>query len=229
MKKLKSRIKLTLLFSLLLLCAGQLKAQDYTLDDAAIDTLIDKSHDFTYKLQPLLIGEVRFSYEKVRAPQVSNEYGIGYVYKAYLKGDGGFLAFDGKNVKGVSIRMSQRHYTSKKNKAPFGFSHGPLFGYRFLVFEKDALREDDSSRNIGRLYQHALDLSYQAGRQFLVSNHITLEIAGSLGGRIKYAKATGAGELLDNNIIGHKFMEDNDSILSWVPLPQLKLAVGYSF
>lgn len=229
MKKMRSRFWLPSLFLTLFFFVGKAQAQDAELEEAAIDTVIDQSHDLTYKLQPLLFGEVRLSYEKVRAPQVSNEYGIGYIYKAFLKDGGDFPDYEAKNVKGVSVRMSQRHYTSKKQKAPFGFFHGPLFGYRFMVFEEDVFGMADSPRRIGRLYQNAADLSYQLGSQFLLNDHFTLEIAGSLGGRIKYGRSTGAEELLENNIIGYHFRKDRDSILSGAPLLQLKLAVGYSF
>ncbi|MFD2513838.1 ABC transporter ATP-binding protein [Pontibacter locisalis] len=214
---------------MLFLCAGNVKAQEESWEEVEPDTVIDAAHDLILKLQPLLIGEVRLSYEKLRVAKVSNEYGIGYVYRAFLKEDGSYTALDGKRVNGVSIRMSQRHYTTKKQKAPFGFFHGPLFGYRFLVFEKDALGVTDASRSIGRLYQNSMDLSYQLGWQLLLDDHFTMEVAGSLGGRAKYARATGAEELLVDNIYGHHLMQDRDAIFSVVPLPQLKLSVGYSF
>lgn len=222
------------LLMLLFISEGHLaNAQNQNYSEAQIDTLIDKEHDLTYKVQPFLLGEVRLSYEKVRAPKVSNEYGIGYVYKAYLDGGSFFPDFSEKNVLGISVRMSQRHYTSKKRKAPFGFFHGPLFGYRFLVFEKGVLETgefgDPGNRVIGRLYQNSMDLSYQIGGQFLLGEHITMEIAGSLGGRVKLARATNAEDLLENSIIGHHIIRDSDSIFSWVPLPQLKIALGYSF
>jgi hypothetical protein len=213
------------------LCVKQAKAQN--ISEAAMDTLIDRKHDLTYKLQPLLIGEIRLSYEKVRAPKVSNEYGIGYIYKAYLDNGSMFPGFAEKNVGGFSIQMSQRHYTSKKYKAPRGFFHGPLLGYRFMVFEKDIFSSgefgDPGNRVLGRLYQNSLDLSYQIGGQFLLGEHITLEIAGALGGRLKYANARNAGDLLENSIIGHPILTDRSSILLWVPVPQLKIAIGYSF
>lgn len=225
------------LLALFFLGAGTVHAQQQQQDpDANEIREIDKDHDRVVKLHPLQLGEVYVSMEKLRTERISNEYGIGYIYKSYLKGEtDDWQDFEAKDVKGVGIHMSQRHYTSKTKSAPFGFFHGPVFGYRFLVFEKnvfDLPEQDPSSpdfRYVGRLYQNSLDLSYRIGGQFLLGNHFTMEVAGSLGGRVKYAKATTAEELLPEHIIGYKLIKDESSYLAATPLAQLKFSIGYSF
>ncbi|WP_162427951.1 ABC transporter ATP-binding protein [Pontibacter pudoricolor] len=197
---------------------------------------IDKAHDRIIKLHPVQLGEIYLSLEKLRTGRVANEYGIGYIYKSYLKdGTEDWGNFEAKDVLGVGIHMSQRHYTSKKKSAPFGFFHGPVFGYRFLLFDKDVFElpeQDPTSPNyrfVGRLYQHSLDLSYQIGYQHLLGRHFTLELAGALGGRVKYAKASSADELLPEHIIGYELIRDESSYIAATPLGKLKFSVGYSF
>ncbi|NEM96215.1 ABC transporter ATP-binding protein [Pontibacter burrus] len=223
------------LLALFFLGAGAVQAQQQDPDATDIREM-DKDHDRIIKIHPLQLGEVYVSMEKLRTERISNEYGIGYIYKSYLKGEtDDWQDFEAKNVKGVGIHMSQRHYTSKTKSAPFGFFHGPVFGYRFLVFEKnvfDLPEQDPSSPNfryVGRLYQNSLDLSYRIGGQFLLGNHFTLEVAGSLGGRVKYAKATTAEELLPEHIIGYELIKDESSYLAATPLAQLKFSIGYAF
>ena len=197
---------------------------------------IDKAHDRIIKFHPLQLGEIYLSLEKLRTERIANEYGIGYIYKSYLKdGSDDWEDFEAKDVLGVAVHMSQRHYTSKKKDAPFGFFHGPVFGYRFLLFDKDVFElpeQDPTSPNyryVGRLYQHSLDLSYQIGYQYLVGRHFTLELAGALGGRVKYAKASSAKELLPEHIIGYEIISDESSYIAATPLGKLKFSVGYAF
>ncbi len=131
--------------------------------------------------------------------------------------------------------MSQRKYPKKNAGSPFGFFHGFVFGYRFIAFGENVFGlpaqdpGDPDYRFVGRLYQNSLDLSYQLGVQFKLSNHLTAEAAGALGGRAKYALAKNAGELLTDNIIGHAVVAEDNSAIFVVPLPQLNLSVGYAF
>lgn len=223
------------LLSLFILAAGAAKAQEQDLDAPDVQGM-DKAHDRIIKVHPLQLGEVYLSLEKLRTERVSNEYGIGYIYSSYLKGEtDDWQDFEAKDVMGIGIHMSQRHYASNKKHAPFGFFHGPVFGYRFLVFDKNVfeLPEQDPTspdyRFVGRLYQNSVDVSYRIGGQFLLGNHFTLELAGSLGGRVKYAKATSADELLPQHIIGHELIKDESSLVAATPLAGLKFSVGYSF
>ncbi|RAU84126.1 ABC transporter ATP-binding protein [Pontibacter arcticus] len=196
---------------------------------------IERDHDRHLKLYPLHAGEIHLGYEKMRAARVSNEVDVAYVYRSYLKSDDFFLPEE-KKVKGMSVRLSQRHFTSKKRRGtPFGFFHGPMFGYRYLAFEDNAFElpelspSDPDYRYVGQLTQHSIDLSYQLGWQFKLSRHFTTELSLAMGARAKYAKAVGAAELLGENIIGHVFKEDDNSAMLITPVPQLKFAVGYSF
>ncbi|MFD2999686.1 ABC transporter ATP-binding protein [Pontibacter toksunensis] len=194
---------------------------------------IDTSYDRVVKLYPLQIGEVYLGYEKMRAERISNEFGLSYIYWSFLKGDD--WVPERKNAKGLGIRMSQRKYTAKNEGAPFGFFHGPVFGYRFVAFEQnvfDLPAQDPSEpgyKFIGRLYQHSLDLGYQLGVQFKLSNHLTADIGGAIGGRVKFALANNADELLPEHIIGRSVAAENNSAIFVVPLPQLNLSVGYAF
>ncbi|MCJ8165386.1 ABC transporter ATP-binding protein [Pontibacter sp. E15-1] len=195
--------------------------------------LINTDHDRVLKLNPLQLGEVSVAYEKVRTARVSNEIGLSYIYRTFLNEDA-WVPTE-KRVHGIGIRMSQRKYTKKNIGHPFGFFRGFVFGYRFMLFEKDVfgLPEQDPGdpdyRFIGRLYQNSLDLSYQVGGQFKLSKHLTAEAAGALGVRAKYALATNAGDLIAERMVGHMLAQENSSALFVVPLPQLKLTVGYSF
>ena len=212
--------------------AGVAQAQGHN-DEDTEDKVLNKDHDRIIKFRPFDIGQVSFTYEKLRSSRVSNELGIGYIYKSYLK-DSGFTPAD-KKVNGLSVRMSQRHYTSNKKMAPFGFYHGPVFGYRLLIFEKDVFGtestppSDPNYRYIGRLYQNSIDLSYQIGGQFQLGKHLTSEIGLALGGRLKYARSVGAEEILAQRIIGHELVAEQNSAIFAVPLAQLNFSVGYSF
>ena len=207
----------------------------YAQEQEEEERTIDRSHDRLIKVHPLQVGEVYLSYEKLRTARVSNEIGISYVYQAYFKDDWPF-GLDEVDVNGVHIRMSQRYYTSKKKRGtPFGFFYGPMFGYRLMIFEKNALGQNDLApsdpnyRYVGRLYQNSLELAYQIGGQFKLVNHLTMEISGGLGGRVKYARSVGAEELLTDNIIGHAVVAERNSAIFITPLPQLNVSLGYSF
>ncbi|GAB3194372.1 hypothetical protein ABID22_000236 [Pontibacter aydingkolensis] len=197
------------------------------------DKVLNPEHDRIIKFRPLDIDQVSFAFEKLRSSRVSNELGISYIYNSTFKGSG-FLP-DEKKVNGLGVRMSQRHYTSQKKQSPFGFYHGPVFGYRLLVFEKNVFGVEDlppsdpDYRFVGRLYQNSLDLSYQLGWQFQLGRHFTLETGAGLGGRVKYARAVGADELLTDNIIGHAVVAEKNSAIFLVPLPQFNFSIGYSY
>ncbi|GAB3826073.1 hypothetical protein GCM10028895_36440 [Pontibacter rugosus] len=137
---------------------------------------------------------------------------------------------------GLHVRMSQRYYTTKKHRGtPFGFFHGPLFGYRFMVFEENVFGLPEQNPNdadyqfVGRLYQNTVELNYQVGGQFKLGRHLTAELSAALGGRLKYALSKGAGELLTDNIIGHALTAEDNSAIFVVPSPQLNFSIGYSF
>jgi hypothetical protein len=224
-----------ILLTIFIVTAGIATAQERDPDAADIRE-INTEHDRIIKINPLQIGAIYFSFEKLRTERVANEYGIGYVYKSYLKnGTDDWKDFEDREVMGIAIHMSQRYYNSTKREAPFGFFHGPVFGYRFLVFEKNAFNlpeQDPASPNfryVGRLYQNSLDVSYQLGWQFLLGKGFTTEFAGSLGARVKYAKATSADELLPQYVIGHELISDESSYIALAPLPQFKFSLGYSF
>lgn len=197
---------------------------------------IEREHDRHLKLYPLQFGEVHLAYEKMRMARISNEVDVAYVYRSYLKSNDGFFLPEEKEVNGISVRLSQRHFTSKKRRGtPFGFFHGPMFGYRFLAFKDNAFGlpelspSDPDYRFVGQLTQHSIDLSYQLGGQFKLSRHFTTELSLAIGARAKYAKAVGAEELLEQYIIGHMLKKDDNAAIFAVPVPQLKFAVGYSF
>lgn len=236
MKKLRLFSCLLWLAAILILPIGTANAQKHEYEDLdePESKVINPEHDKIIKFRPLDIGQVSFSYEKLRTSKVSNEIVVSYIYKAFFKD--GFIPQD-KKVNGIGIQMSQRHYTSKKKESPFGFYHGPKFGASLAVFEKDVFGEqysNPSSDNfVGRLTQNSIDLGYLIGGQFQLGKHMTLDIGGSLGGRLKYANANGAEKdglnLLTQNIIGHELKTDQNSAIFWVPLPQLHFSVGYSF
>ncbi|MBX0333813.1 ABC transporter ATP-binding protein [Pontibacter sp. HSC-14F20] len=217
-----------------LICfVAQAQETEQEREDRTIMMNIDRDHDKTIKLHPLHYGEVFVSYEKVRAPSVSNEFGLSYFYKLHMKGDG--WTTNTKDVLGIGIRMSQRYYTSKKKPAPFGFFHGPMFSYRFIVFERnvfdlpDLPPNDPDFRYVGRLYQNALDLSYHLGYQFQLGRHFTTELSGGIGGRVKIANATNGADLIKENIIGHVVHSDDGAVITVGPSPQLNFSIGYSF
>lgn len=222
-----------LMCALLLLPLSAAMAQQTSVSEDE-ELNINTDHDKIIKLHPLQLGELYLSYEKMRAERVSNEFGLSYIYKAYLDG-GSFFVDNDKSVTGIVIRMSQRHYTSRKRRGtPFGFFHGPMFGYRFMAFEDNALEVDQNPsspdyRYVGRLYQNSLELNYQLGWQFKLGQQFTGEVSGALGGRVKYALAKGAGDLLADYIIGHELITEDNSAIFVVPSPQLNLSVGYSF
>lgn len=202
-------------------------------EDRAEMLNIDREHDRVFKIHPLHYGEIFISYEKVRAPDISNEFGLSYFYKLHMKGDG--WSTNAKDVMGIGIRMSQRYYPSKQKRAPFGFFHGPMFSYRFIVFERnvfdlpDLPPNDPDFRYVGRLYQNVLDLSYHLGYQFRLGRHFTTEVSGGLGVRGKFATARNGADLIKENIIGHVVHSDDAAVVTVGPSPQLNFSIGYSF
>jgi hypothetical protein len=234
MKRLCSPLlPVTFLICLLALGKAHGQIEEQQREDRAEMINIDRDHDKTIKIHPLHYGEIFVSYEKVRAPNISNEIGISYLYKSYLKGEG--FTPEAKDAMGIAIRMSQRYYTSKKKRAPFGFFHGPMFSYRFTVFERNVFGlpelppNDPDFRFVGRLYQNVFDLSYHLGYQFQLGRHFTTELSGGLGGRVKFATATNGGDLIEQKIIGHVVHVDEGAVLSVGPSPQLNFSIGYSF
>ncbi|WP_187262886.1 ABC transporter ATP-binding protein [Pontibacter beigongshangensis] len=236
----RNPISCLLLFLLMLpLLHAQAQEQDAT--DARFEAPADPAHDKVLKLHPaqLGLGELYVGYERSRTGYVSNEIGLSYIYRIYLQdGDSRTSRDLPVNTYGVGIRMSQRNYTSKKGNAPFGFFYGPAFGYRFLLFEDSSYelfglpepsQTDPNARYVGRLYLNTFDLSYQLGGQFRLNRHLTLEIAGGLGARLKYAYARDANKLLEGLFVGEKLISDSNGLVLVTPLPQLKLSVGYSF
>ncbi|SFU63896.1 hypothetical protein [Pontibacter akesuensis] len=232
----KKRIyQLLLLPLLLLLLTPAMAQQDDDQEMRNEDLLIDKAHDRVLKLNLLRMGAVQVSYEKMRSERISNEIALGYVYRGYFKGDS-FFSPDKVNADGVEVRMSQRYYTSKKySGTPFGFFHGPVFGYRFMVFEENVFNlpernpQDPDYRFVGRLYQNTLELAYQAGGQFKLGRNFTAEVSAILGGRLQYVLAKGANELLTDNIRGYDLVAEENSAILLDPTPQLNISVGYSF
>jgi len=221
-------------FGILWLALLLLLPLSHTLAQSSDDELPDTTYDRIFKVHPLQIGEIYFSYEKMRTARISNEFGLSYVYQGFLK-SGDFLP-DAVKVGGAQVRMSQRYYTSKKHDGvPFGFFHGPIFGYRFMAFEEGALGSPSESpsspgsRVVGRLYQNTLELSYQLGGQFMLGKRFTGEVSAALGARLKYALSKNADELLPDNIIGHTLASEPNSAIFVTPSPQLNVSVGYAF
>ncbi len=239
MRKESKRAVILYFLLLLLLPFGYTQAQtleeEEELEEEELQEIrnIDHDHDRLFKLHPLQFGEVYLAYEKVRAPRISNEIGLGYVYSSGLKGDMWFP--ENKKTTGIAVRMSQRYYPTKKKLAPFGFFHGPMFGYKFLAFEENVFGlhelppDDPNYKFVGRLYQNSLELNYQLGGQFMLSNHLTLEIAGGLGGRLKYARAVGGEQEMLDTIIGHVLTSDENSVIAAVPTPHLKISIGLAY
>ncbi|MFT2007046.1 ABC transporter ATP-binding protein [Pontibacter sp. 13R65] len=226
---------------LLLIPLLSVQAQDEQAIDSKFEAPANPAHDKLIKLHPLQLGlgEIYVGYERSRTGFVSNEIGLSYINRIYLKdGDSRFSRDKPVNTHGVGIRMSQRHYTSKKGSAPFGFFHGPTFGYRFILFQDSSYKlfglpepnqTDPNVRYVGRLYLNTFDLAYQLGGQFRLTQHLTLEIAGGIGARLKYAFSRDADELLEDLFVGKKIISDTNGSILVTPLPQLKLSVGYSF
>ncbi|TXK52819.1 ABC transporter ATP-binding protein [Pontibacter qinzhouensis] len=226
---------------LLVLSLVSVQAQRLDSLEAKFEAPANPGHDKVIKLHPvqLALGEIYLGYERARTQFVSNEIGFSYIHRIYLKDGDSHTSRDlPLNTHGVGIRMSQRHYTSKKGNAPFGFFHGPSFGYRFILFQDSSYeilglpepnQTDPDARYVGRLYLNTFDLTYQLGGQFKLSNHFTLEVAGGIGGRLKYAYARDADELLHDLFVGKEVLSDTNGAFLVTPLPQLKLSVGYSF
>ncbi|WP_161889460.1 ABC transporter ATP-binding protein [Pontibacter russatus] len=222
--------QLLLVIALLWMPLTQVQAQDGYEDDMEEEEV---ERYRVLKVNPFQLGDVSLSYEKMRTNRISNEIAFSYIYRSFLQGDGGLP--EDVRVQGAGIRMSQRKYSNKASGKPYGFFHGFVFGYRFMAFEEGVfgLPEhapgDPDYRLVGRLYQNSLDLSYQLGVQFRLSEHLTAEAAGALGARAKYALAKNAGALLTDNIIGHALVAEDNSAVFVVPAPQLILSVGYAF
>ncbi|PRY10974.1 hypothetical protein CLV24_112101 [Pontibacter ummariensis] len=190
-----------------------------------------RAYTHVIKLHPLQLGEVYLSYEKMRTEHISHEFGFSYVYSSYVKGDD--YIPDNVKVSGLHVRMSQRCYTSKKHgPVPLGFFHGPLFGYQLLAYDEHVFGEAEQApnqRELGRMYLNALELNYQAGGQFKLNQHLTMELAMALGGRLKYVRAENADKLLTTYTIGHALIAEKNSAMFLVPSPQLNISLGYSF
>jgi hypothetical protein len=226
-KDLLYRMLLALVLLILPLSSTYAQSDAYEPDTTKVNRRVIKIH-------PIQLGEIYLSHEKMRTERISNEIGIGYIYYSYLKGNDWMP--EKADAQGLAVRMSQRRYTTKNlTGSPYGFFHGPVFGYRLLVFEEnvfglaDQNPQSPDSRIVGRLYENSLDLGYHLGVQFEITRHLTTEVAAGFGGRVKLARATNADELLTEHIIGHAVAAEKNSAIFVSPLPQLKISLGYSF
>ncbi|WP_114777342.1 ABC transporter ATP-binding protein [Botryobacter ruber] len=243
MKKINS-LFVAACFFLLLLPLSAVQAQtedddDYRNEQEYRQKILAGNPNRILKVHPLQLGEIYLAYERVRAGDVSNELGLSYIYRTYLKdGDSNLSRDKARDTKGLALRMEQRHYTSKEGNAPYGFFHGPFFGYRFLLFDDSSYEifnqpepdvNDPDARYIGRLFLNTFDLAYRFGYQFRLNKHFALEVAGGLGVRAKYGYSKNANELLQDLFVGKEITSQRNGVLLATALPQFKVALGYSF
>jgi hypothetical protein len=196
-----------------------------------------------WKVRPLQFGEYYVAFENVKETDQTNEIGIGYIYKSFVRAaekDKNTLtglysnfvddeAYTVSDCNGLIMRMSQRNYTSADREAPFGFYHGPAVTLRFIAFQGDLLRESPEEV-IGRLYQGVLAFHYQVGYQTSIGKHLTLEVFGGVGARLKVATAKlSKGRVEERVIAPLKISPDNNSAIGAAPELHFNMSVGYAF
>ena len=202
----------------------------------------ERTHSGIWKVRPLQFGEYYISYENVKESDQSNEIGLGFIYRSFVRATekdrntlagfyGNFL--DGEDyaiseTAGIVLRMSQRNYTSVTKGAPNGFYHGPAITYRFIAFHPDLLRNYENEA-IGRMYQHVLAFHYQLGYQIILAKHISLDLFGGVGARAKLATAQLSKGRTEDRVIGPVKVTDKNSTLAGAPALHLNVAVGYAF
>lgn len=195
------------------------------------------------KYRPTQFGEYYVSWENVKETDQTNEIGIGYLHKSFVKATEkdrntltGFYdifldeeEYAISEANGIVLRMSQRNYPSENREAPAGFYYGPAVTYRFIAFDPDLLREFPGEV-IGRMYQNVLAFHYQVGYQKIIGKHLVLEVFGGLGIRAKLAMAKISKGRTEEKVIGPiKVTFDNNSTLAGAPELHLNFAVGYAF
>jgi hypothetical protein len=210
----------------------------------AVQAQGETEYSGTWKVRPLQFGEYYISYENVKETDQTNEIGLGYIHKSFVRATekdkntlSGFydIFLDGdtytiSDANGIVMRMSQRNYTgSGGREAPYGFYHGFAATAKFLAFDGDLLREFPDEV-IGRMYQGVLGLDYQVGYQVIIARHLTLELFGGIGGRVKVATAKlSHGRVEDRMIAPVKFSLDDNSTVGVAPALHLNMSLGYAF
>lgn len=195
------------------------------------------------KVRPLQFGEYYASWENIKHEDQSNEIGLGFIYRSFVKAnekdrntlDGPYNSFIDEaeyalsDVAGIVVRMSQRNYSSKTRDIPEGFNYGPVYMYRFLAFDPDLLRTEENEV-IGRMYQHVLSFHYQLGYQFVIGRHLTLEPFLGAGFRAKFATAKISKGRTEERVIGPiKITPDANSTIVGAPSLNFNLNIGYAF
>ncbi|KAA9340218.1 hypothetical protein [Adhaeribacter soli] len=230
----KNNFLLVILSSLLL---GFLSGNAYAQAEAP-----ERTYSGIWKVRPLQFGEYYISYENVKESDQSNEIGLGFIHRSFVRATekdrntlGGFYGnfldeeeYAISETAGIVLRMSQRNYTSLTKGAPNGFYHGPAITYRFIAFDPDLLRTYENE-TIGRMYQHVLAFHYQLGYQFILAKHLSLDLFGGVGARAKLATAQLSKGRTEDRVIGPVKVTDKNSTLAGAPALHLNLAVGYAF
>lgn len=231
----KTNFYLSILLPAMLLCIlpGTTLAQNRTPEPA---------YSGIWKVRPLQFGEYYVSYENVKTSDQSNEIGLGFIYRSFVRATeqdrnslkgfyGNFLdeeEYATSETAGIVLRMSQRNYTSVTKGAPQGFYHGPALTYRFIAFDPDLLRNFENE-TIGRMYQHVLAFHYQLGYQFIVAKHLAVDVYGGVGARAKLATAQLSKGRTEDRVIAPLKITDKNSTLGAAPALHLNVAVGYAF
>ena len=197
-----------------------------------------------WKVRPLQFGEYYISFENVKETDQTNEIGLGYIHKGFVRAVdkdkntlSGFYsnilddeAYAVSDANGFVLRMSQRNYAgSGGREAPYGFYRGFAAMAKFIAFDGDLLREFPDEV-IGRMYQGVVGLDYQIGYQAIIARHLTLELFGSVGARVKVATAKlSHGRVEDRIIAPVKVSLDENSVVGAAPALHLNMSVGYAF
>ena len=195
------------------------------------------------KVRPLQFGEFYASWENIKHDDQSNELGLGFIYKSFVRANDqdrntmespydSFIdeeEYAISEVAGIVVRMSQRNYSSKTRDIPEGFYYGPVYMYRFIAYHPDLLRTFENEV-IGRMYQHVLSFHYQIGYQFILGKHLTVEPFFGAGFRAKYAKAQLSKNRTEERVIApFKITPDQNSTIAGAASLNFNVQVGYAF
>lgn len=175
------------------------------------------------KTAPVHLEEVNLSYERLRRPNRSVQFGLGYLYQAHVNaGSAGEPV--ARRVNGFALRVSRRTYSGRQRTGPEGGYRGPMAMYRYMAFPP-------SSRN-EHLIQQVAALQYMWGKQRIFANWLVVDGYVGLGGRNKYAyerNGDSREDMYRNGLFGILAASGPTHVILLGPSVHLNLSVGVAF
>ncbi|WP_143017370.1 hypothetical protein [Catalinimonas alkaloidigena] len=187
------------------------------------------------KLHPLEAGvsAVRIEYEAGQGRK-SWQWGMAYVHHVQREGEG-FAWVERAPAQGVTFRLARRWYNAK-SEAPRGSYFSPLLFYRLATTSKTESNLDAEGHYVEEkkhIHYQVLGLQALFGHQARWGQHVTFDVYGGVGARLKYGwvppQQTDPLYYPTTELLGKTLVSNEQNALLWTPSLQLGVALGYLF